>query len=144
MIKSFLLSDENEINEFWEKNADGIQGGAMVNVEPGSVVFQIDGGTERRGLLNGLRTAHGELLAKKLSREADRRFYMAELIRMNGKISLKQGGSGRQDELMGAIAGIEKQIHDIEQEQSLYDHQLRTNREIYSDIKAGKMDDLFI
>lgn len=144
MIKSFPLTKEKEINDFYESNADDIGQGVMANVMPGHILFQLDKGIERRGLLNGLRTAHGELLAKKLSREADRRFYTSELIRLNGKLALKGGGTGRQDELMGSIGQIEKQIRDIENEQALYEHQLRTNREIYNDIRAGKLDEQFL
>ena len=144
MIKSFDLKDEKKLNEFYDEHSDDIGQGVMVNVEPGRVVFQIDKGVERRGILNGLRTAHGELLAKKLSREADKRYFMSELIKANGKLAQKQGGTGRQDELHNFISGLEKQIHDVEGELNLFEHQLRTNKEIYESIRGGKMDGSFL
>jgi hypothetical protein len=143
--KLFSLKDEAKVNKFWAEHIDEIgDGGVMANVEPGYILFQLDNGIERRGLLNGLRKAHGDLLAKKLSREADKRFFTAELIKANGMLPKLGGGTGRHDEFMGKIHEIEKQIGDIEAECNLYDHQLRTNKELFEKIKKGEYDEQFI
>jgi len=143
--KYYKLTEEEKVNKFWAEHADEVSdGGVMANVEPGYILFQLDNGIERRGLLNGLRKAHGDLLAKKLSREADKRFFTAELIKANGMIPKIGGGTQRKDEFMAKIHEIEKQIGDIEAECNLYDHQLRTNKELFYDIKNGKMDSQFI
>ena len=145
MIKTFSLTEEAKINKYIAEHANELSAnGVLINVKPGECVIQTDNDIEKRSILQAVITAHGQLLSKKLSREADKRFFLSESIKINGAIGMKSGGSGRQDELISKRNEIEKQLNDIENELNLYEHQLKTNTELVNEIKAGKMDSMFV